>query len=286
MSKSKGNVVAPQDVIEKFSADAIRYWAATSKLGEDLAFQEKDLKTGQKFVNKLWNASKFTFSHLEDYDSKEATDKSVTETFDHWILTKLQIAIRDATEQFDKYEYAKAKASIEKFFWAEFCDQYLEIIKDRLYNAESRGKEARLSAQYAARQSILAVTTMMAPITPHITEEIYQLFFKDTESYQSIHKATWPKVELENIDSSCEEKGDLAIDVINSVRKFKSTNQLSLKTELASITIESKHQEQLSTLLDDLKAVTHAKEIIFAETVAETDSIETENFSIKLVIHQ
>ncbi len=281
MSKSKGNVIAPQEVVEKFSADAIRYWAATSKLGEDLPYQEKDVKTGQKFVNKLWNASKFSCMHLEDFEL--TAEQTVTQTFDHWLLTKLQKTIQDATVQFDNYEYAKAKATIEKFFWQDFCDQYLEIIKDRLYKPEERGDSERRSAQLALRESLYAVVKMMAPITPHITEEVYQLFFKKSEKYESVHASPWPTTKMENIDSSCEEKGDMAIDVINAIRKYKSTNQLSLKEELTSITLESSHQENFKGTIDDLKSVLHVKDILFQETLA-ADCVETENFQIKLVI--
>jgi valyl-tRNA synthetase len=291
MSKSKGNVIAPQDVIEKFSADAIRYWAATSKLGEDLPYLEKDVKTGHKFINKLWNAAKFTFSHLEDFDHKTTTIKTVTETFDHWILTKLQKAIQRATNHFDNYEYAKAKSAIEKFFWQDFCDQYLEIVKDRLYNQENRGEDARISAQFALRECIIAIIKMMAPITPHITEEIYQLFFKQNQerfqaTHKSIHQSSWPTIKLENIDTACEEKGDLAIEIINAVRKFKSTNQLSLKEELSNLIIDSSLQDHLSSLLPDLMAITHSKEIVFKEVSSKTNTIETENSQIKLLIQK
>lgn len=284
MSKSKGNVIAPQEVVEKFSADAIRYWAATSKLGEDLPYQEKDVKTGQKFVNKLWNASKFSCMHLEDFEL-DAKDNNLTEVFDHWILTKLQKAIQSATEYFDQYEYAKAKAAVEQFFWQEFCDLYLEIIKERLYKPEERGDAQRRSAQRALRESLYAVLKMMAPITPHITEEIYQLFFKEQEGHASVHLAAWPQVDLENVDISCEEKGDLAIDLITALRKYKSNNQLSLKEEIAKITIAAQHEGRLQGVLDDLKAVTHVKEIAFAETLTE-DALETENFKIKLIVQK
>lgn len=285
MSKSKGNVIAPQDVVEKYSADAIRYWAATSKLGEDLPYQEKDVKTGQKFVNKLWNASKFTCIHLEDFEL-EAKDNKVTEVMDHWLLTKLQKSIDEATKHFDNYEYAKAKAAIEKFFWQDYCDQYLEIVKDRLYKPEERGDSERRSAQMALRKSLYAVLRMMAPITPFIAEEIYQLFFKEQEGHKSVHIAGWPKGTFEDIDSESEEKGDIAIDIINATRKFKSANQLSLKEELSLITLESKHQGSLQGCLDDLKAVLHVGEFKFIEKVEADDAVETENFAMKILIQK
>ena len=285
MSKSKGNVIAPQDVVEKYSSDAIRYWAATSKLGEDLPYQEKDVKTGQKFVNKLWNAAKFSCIHLEDFEV-EAKDNKVTEVFDHWLLTKLQKTIDEATKHFDNYGYAKAKAAVEKFFWQNFCDQYLEIVKDRLYKPEERGDNERRSAQMALRESLYAVLRMMAPITPFITEEIYQLFFREQEGHKSVHITDWPQITLEDIDPGCEEAGDLAIDIINATRKFKSSNKLSLKEELASITLESKYQESLQGCLDDLKAVLHVKEFKFIDAVGSKDAVETESSGLKVLIEK
>ncbi|MBU0535901.1 MAG: valine--tRNA ligase, partial [Nanoarchaeota archaeon] len=131
MSKSKGNVVEPQEVISKFGADCLRFWAAGSKLGEDLPFMEKDLVTGKKMITKLWNASKFAITLLGEYTPEEPKK---LKTIDLWLLTKLNKIINQATESFDKYEYSKTKLESEKFFWQVLCDNYLEIIKDRLYN--------------------------------------------------------------------------------------------------------------------------------------------------------
>ncbi|MFC1686823.1 valine--tRNA ligase, partial [Nanoarchaeota archaeon] len=170
MSKSKGNVIAPQEVMNKYCADALRFWAAGSKLGEDLDYQEKDLVTGQKFVNKLWNASKFSLMHLKDY--KKSSSK-VTEVFDKWLLSKLNKLIEESTESFEKYEYSKTKSEVENFFWHTFCDYYLEISKDRLYNPDKRGIASKKSGQKVVYTTILSILKMMAPIMPHITEEIY-----------------------------------------------------------------------------------------------------------------
>ncbi|MBI2666548.1 class I tRNA ligase family protein [Candidatus Woesearchaeota archaeon] len=176
MSKSLGNIVEPQAMIQKYSADALRFWAAGSTLGDDLPFMEKDLVTGQKFVTKLWNASKFCLMHLEDYDA-HAQPTAVTEVFDRWMLSKLQKLIKECTETFEAYEYSRTKAAVENFFWHTLCDHYMEIVKDRLYNAQTRGVDARKSAQYVAYQSLLSVLKIVAPLMPHITEEIYQLYF-------------------------------------------------------------------------------------------------------------
>lgn len=272
MSKSKGNVVEPQVMIEKYSADALRFWAAGSKLGDDLPFKEKDLVTGMRFVNKLWNASKFSLEHLQDQG--EAT---VSEIMDQWLLSKLQRLIKTSTENFEKYEYSKAKAETEKFFMQIFCDNYLEIVKDRLYNPETRGEEARKSGQKALGKTLLSVLKLLAPIMPHITEEIYQLGFKEAKS---IHIGGWPTVQEELIDEKAEQVGDIVLDLIAAVRKWKSEQQLSLKEELKELIIAQEHKQLLASALEDLKAVTKVNKITFSNTTTQ----ETEKLKIKIEI--
>jgi len=193
MSKSKGNVIDPKEMIEKYSADALRFWASGSKLGDDLPFQEKDLVTGQKFTTKIWNSSKFAFMHLKDYKLKKPKN---LEVIDAWILSKLSNLVKESTENFMNYEYSHTKLETDKFFWHSFCDNYLEIVKDRVYNPDKRGKESRLSAQYGLYHTLLTIIKLMAPITPFITEELYHAFYKKYEKSKSIHNASWPSINL------------------------------------------------------------------------------------------
>jgi valyl-tRNA synthetase len=274
MSKSKGNVVEPRAMIDKYSADALRFMSAGCKLGDDFPFQEKDLVAGHKFVTKLWNASKFSIMHLEDYQKGE-----ITETFDKWLLSKLNKLIKESTESFESYEYSKSKSETDKFFWQIFCDQYLEIVKDRLYNPDIRGTQARVSGQNALYHALLNILKLTAPITPHITEEIYQLFFANKEEIKSVHKSLWPKFSQDLVDDKSELAGDLGIDIINTVRKYKSENQLSLKEEINEIVLISKEDEFLEmvkSIENDLKAVLKVKNILFEGKT----SLETEKFKI------
>ncbi len=283
MSKSLGNIIEPMDMIKKYSADALRFWAAGSKLGDDLPYQEKDLLTGQKFITKLWNASKFSLMHLEDYESG-----MITEVFDKWLLSKLNRLIKDSTESFEQYEYSKTKAEVENFFWHTFCDYYLEIVKDRLYNPDKRSKESRKSGQEALYVSLLTIIKMMAPIMPHITEEIYQLYFQDKENQTSIHLSAWPTINPQLIDEHIELKGDLGIDIIAAVRKYKSEQQVSLKEELSQLILvsgeaisdQTEFVEMIKSIEEDLKAVLKVKQIVFSGST----SLETEKFAIKVGI--
>jgi len=259
MSKSKGNVVEPQEVIEKYSADSLRFWAAGCRLGDDLPYMEKDLVTAQKFITKLWNASKFAMIHLEDYKSNKPKK---LEIIDRWILSKLSRIIEGSTESFSRYEYSRTRADVENFFWHEFCDNYLEIIKDRLYNPDRRGKEGRLSAQYGLCTTLSAILKMIAPIMPHITEEIYQLYFKKHEKAKSIHISLWPK--SEKTDDSAERIGDLAIYALQKARQAKSEKNLSLKTPLKDLSVKGKiSKEEFSLVKEDLMAATKTEKISY-----------------------
>ncbi len=203
--------------------------------------------------------------------------------FDKWLLSKLHKLIKTSTESFDSYEYSRTKAEVENFFWHTFCDQYLEISKDRLYNPDVRGAEARKSAQFALYESLLSILKMTAPIMPHVTEEIYHLYFAPKEKYPSIHISSWPEFAPDLIDEKSELAGDLGVDIINTVRKFKSENQLSLKEELSKIVLvseESGFQEMIKSIEKDLKAVLKCKEIVFFGKT----SLESEKFSVRIGI--
>ena len=262
MSKSKGNVVDPRETISKYSADALRFWAAGSKLGDDLPFQDKDLVTGGKFITKIWNASKFAFMHLEDYDFEKPAE---LEPLDRWILSKLSRIVQDSTENMMNYEYSHTKLGTETFFWHTFCDNYLELVKDRLYNHEMRGKEAKLSAQYGLYHSLLTIIKLMAPIMPFITEELYQLYFKNHEHAKSVHLTKWPSLDM--IDEHAEHVGDFVVAVVEFVRKEKTSKQLSLKAPVKKLTIKSKVEEKdFDGVEAEIKAATSAEQIVFEPT--------------------
>ena len=262
MSKSKGNVIDPREMIKKYSADSLRFWAAGSRLGDDLPFQEKDLATGHKFATKIWNASKFAFMHLADYKGQKPTK---LEMIDRWILSKLSRVVKESTENFMNYEYSHTKLAAETFFWHTFCDNYLEIIKDRIYNADKRGDEARLSAQYALYHTLLSIIKLMAPIMPFITEELYQLYYRKHENTKSIHLSKWPDIKM--VDEHAEHIGDFVVKVVEFARKQKTAKQLSLKTPIKKLTIKAKIEEKdFDDVEAEIKAATNAEHIIFEPT--------------------
>ena len=261
MSKSKGNIIEPQHVIQQYSADALRYMAASSKLGDDLPYQEKDVKTGQKTVTKLWNASKFVLMNLEGYDGKEGEKRLV----DRWAETKLHKLIKQATEYFETYQFARAKLDTDSFFWKTFCDNYLELVKGRLYNEEG---EAKKGAQATLREILETTLTLFAPILPFITEEIYQQVGEG-----SIHTSAWPQYNPEKVDESAEKVGDVLVQIVEEVRKTKSQAQVSMKTPVKRLYISADIEEKdVEDIRDEIESTTSAEEIVFKKGTFEVDA--------------
>ena len=270
MSKSKGNVIDPKDMINKYSSDALRFWAASCRLGDDLWFSEKEFVSGQRTVTKLWNAARFAIMHLEDYDSKKPEK---LELMDKWMLSRLSEVIKTATGAFENCEYIQAKLETEKFFWQDLCNNYLEIIKDRMYSPEKYSKNSRKSAQFTLYKSLLSVLKLFSPIMPHITEECYHLYFAGREKKRSIHEGGWPQYEKELADREAEQTGNLAVQVISAVRKYKSSSNMSLKAEISKLVIGcGKAEEKKLKLVEaDIKAATKAKELAFGKGKIKID---------------
>ena len=253
MSKSRGNAIWADDLIEKYGVDAFRYWVGSASLGSDIPFKEQELVAGKKFLTKIWNASRFVFMHLKNYKLRKPKK---LEAIDSWILYKLSDTLENVKTFYEKYNIAEARKKAEIFFWHDFADNYLEIIKDRIYNGTPRGKK---SAKYTLYICLLLILKMMAPITPFITEEIYQKYFKKSEKDKSIHISTWPKIDIK-INKKIEKSGNLFIKILAKVRKEKAKAQKSLKAEII-LTIDKKTQKELKPFINDLIAVTKAKEI-------------------------
>lgn len=252
MSKSKGNVIEPQAVIQKFGADALRFWAASSKLGNDLDYQEKDLVSGKKFITKLINASKFVFMNLEDYNYTKPKKLEIT---DKLFLLKLNNLIKEVTNSFENYDYSKARLDVENFFWNMFANNYLEIVKKRIYQGKGDSKK---SAQYVLYNSLLDLIKLIAPIMPFVTEEIYQEHFRKKEKEKSIHISNWPKeMKIIQVDENI---FDLMIEILEKVRQEKSQAKKSIKSEII-LSLDKKDYTKLKDVLEDLKAVTNAVEI-------------------------
>lgn len=259
ISKSKNNAnTSPKAIIDRHSADTVRYWAATAKLGTDTFFDEGELDGVKRFINKLWNASKFTISHLKDYSIE---NEMRLLPVDKWIIERSKETMQAAEKYLDQYELGLARHEIDLFFWRDFCDYYLEIVKDRLYKPEVHGKLERAGAQYALYISLLMILKLYAIFTPHLTDHIYQLFYKERESFQSLHQMRWCEIRV--IKDNYLMFGDALKAVISDVRKYKSENSLSMKAEIETVKVECPMAliEMFYDNKNDIIACCNAKEI-------------------------
>ena len=251
MSKSKGTGIQPKNILEEYGADALRYWAASSKLGSDMDYQEQDLVAGKKLLNKLANASNFVFMNLEDFDGKKP---KTLEEIDKLFLEKINELITVCTNHFGKYEYSKAKSEVDRFFWNMFCDNYLEIVKTRVYKGSGNKKK---SAQYTLYKSLLAILKLFSPIIPFVTEHIYQEHFKKREKPKSIHTSSWPKPENKK---SKENNLNTFLNLLSKIRQEKTKNKKAMNAEI-NLTISKEDHNKIKEMIKDLKDVTNTKEI-------------------------
>jgi valyl-tRNA synthetase len=257
ISKSKNNAaVSPPALIEAHSADAIRYWAANAKLGTDTFFDAEELTISSRLINKLWNASKFCFVQLGDYapDGNEAFLP-----IDLWILERLQDTTNKASKALDEYEIGSARHHIDAFFWNDFCDNYLELVKERVYQPEKHGAAEKKSGQAALYKVLIGVLELYAPYIPHITEYLYQTYYRNFESESSVHLRTWSK--HRPTDEVLLKFGEEIKTSIVEARRYKSEHNLSMKSPMPILelrcTVETEALYELT--LNDLKACTHAE---------------------------
>lgn len=260
ISKSKNNAYSsPKELIERHSADALRYWAAGAKLGTDTMFSEDELKMSKRLLTKLWNASSFCIMHLQDFNG---TNPSEILPIDQWIIEKTKMLEGSVTENLNQYEIGIAKQEIDEFFWNDFCDNYLEIVKDRLYKPEVHGALERLSGQYALYTVLLEILKLYAIYIPYITEEIYQSYYKNFEKSISIHTMQW-NMKSDTKNESILSFGENIKRIIGEVRKYKSERNLSLKENISILNINVSESEKgyMEKTLKDIKACTRAEKI-------------------------
>jgi valyl-tRNA synthetase len=227
MSKSKGNVVVPTDLLDKYGTDAVRYWATSARLGVDTALDEQQMAIGRRLAIKLLNATKFALSRLGD--SGTSSDSSAElDALDAAMLTRLCEVVTDATEAFTSYEHARALDRIEKFFWT-FCDDYVELVKVRAY---SDGPGAA-SARRALDLALSTLLRLFAPFIPYATEETWSWWHDG-----SIHAAPWPTTaEFDGTTSSTPQLLDEVATVLGEVRRAKTIAKVGMRAKVATVKV-------------------------------------------------
>ena len=257
MGKSKGNALDPAALIEKHSADALRYWTAGAKLGTDTLFSEKELDGAKRFLTKLWNAAKFVFARLSDYAPDGAAPILPA---DRWILARCAEAAEKAAALLRVYEPGPARREIDALFWHDFCDDYLELVKDRLYKPEIYGEAARRSAQAALYGAFLCILKLYAIYVPHITEHLYGLYFRRFEGALSIHRLRWDAPA--EPDDALLRFGAILHEALSAARRYKAERGLSHKAPLPCLTLPRGEAESwLRETEPDLRACTAAERV-------------------------
>jgi len=236
MSKSKGNVVTPLALLEEHGSDGVRYWAASARPATDTAFDTNQMRVGRRLAIKVLNASKFALSGAEP---QGRVDRPV----DRALLRNLGALVREATEAFESYDYARALQRTEAFFW-RFCDDYLELVKGRRYGEQ--GPEAAASANAALTSAVWVLLRLLAPFLPFVTEEVWSWWRTG-----SIHAAPWPTSQeldalladaSENTRASDQAAYEWATDVLFDVRKQRSEAKQPLKVPITKVTIRAESE--------------------------------------------
>ena len=259
MSKSKGNVVVPVDLLEQYGADAVRYWAASGRPGTDTAFDEQQMKIGRRLAIKILNASKFVLSF--DADGAGAGGEGggeITETLDRSMLHNLADLVEAATRAFEAFDYARALERTESFFWG-FTDDHLELVKARAYG--ERGPAAAASAQAALREALATLQKLFAPFLPFVAEEVWRWWHRS-----SVHASAWPDPHRlrELAAGSGSGPSAVASAVLSEVRRAKSEARRPLRTPVVRTTVTdaANRLALLAEVADDVRAAGRIRELV------------------------
>jgi valyl-tRNA synthetase len=259
ISKSRGGgPVSPIEMINQYSADAVRYWTASTGLGKDSIINEEKIQAGAKLVTKLWNVARFSQRFVGGVEGPTECEPPLLALSDRWILSRTQRLVRQVTELLRAYEFAAAKNAVEVFFWKTLADNYLEMCKLPLYEEDSAG------ARYTLHCVLLTTLKLLAPFLPYVTEEIYRALFAAGEETASIHRADWPVADETLIDELAEAVGDAIVDIATAVRRFKTENQLHLGAELERLQVAARDPalcEALRQATADIRSVTRSRRI-------------------------
>ncbi len=271
ISKSKGNAPTdPREMIEAHGADATRYWALSATLGNDYVYNEDDLKQGRRLCVKLWNASKLAQNHLQGFDRSAAVADPLP--VDTAIRALLADTVRKASTDLDRYEFGIAKGVIEKFFWNEFCDNYLEMIKNRLYDESEEGAAAREAARAGLYDVLYGVIRLLTPFTPHVAEAVHQALFRPGEDVVSIGRAPWPAAEAPEGAVEAIAAWQAGVAVLTTVRRWRSEEKVSPGKPLGRVAVRAHPDvaEKAAALDADIRAAAR----IEALEITPDDSLE------------
>ena len=271
MSKSLKNYVAAPEVLNKFGSDATRQWAAGGgATGSDIPFRWPDVEYGKRFLVKLWNVSSFASKLLNDYAPSKS--ECALQPLDKWVLSKAEKLTKTVTEAMEKCQFNIAVEEIRNFMWHSFCDCYVEAVKDRLYRSETYGETKKAGAQYALYEVLYRILQLLAPVTPHLTEEIYQTMYAEHKGCRSLQVSPWPEFKQALADEQAEKRGDLIIAIISEVRREKAEKHLPLNAQVKKLTVYAGDSETANVILSGTEDITGTCKVASFEVLAEKGS--------------
>jgi valyl-tRNA synthetase len=263
MSKSKGNGTDPEEPINKFGVDALRYWFATAPIGTNMPYIEDEVKRGSKLLTKLWNVARFTLGNLEDFDpAGEMPAISSRPIEDRWVLFELNKTVAEVRKNLDRYDTVNARAAIDTFFWDVLCDQYIEFIKDRFWSPEKYGAESKIAAQWTLWTVLRAIIGLYAPFIPFLTEELWQKVYQPYEGGKTLHLTDYPSV-MPEYDTDVADM-QYAIDTVHAVRGLRTERKIGNGAKLETLTVSREVPESLYELI---KSAARANSIVAGDTV-------------------
>lgn len=289
----------PMEMIERYSADALRYWASSTSPGKDSVISEEKIQAGARLITKLWNVARFSERFFQPAPKNDGLSGSTggvenssdlslllehASPADRWILSRLQSLIVRTTMLMRAYDYAAGKNEIEMFFWRDLADNYLEMCKQRLYLGEGQGFE---TARLTLREVILKMLKLFAPFFPFVTDEIYINLFAAMEGEKSIHLSSWPSADPQLQSAEAEVFGELLVEIATAVRRYKSEHNLSLGIELDAVQLAAEEVEiceMLRSSAEDLKSITRARSIDVTSSFSPEAVILPSDASIRIAI--
>lgn len=258
ISKSQGNSnIIPENLLQNYSADAVRFWTASGSPGQDIAFSENQLKIGQKLVTKLWNAFRFLVEHNISKQPEPQEYGSINE----WILSQSSTCMQAYQKLLDAYEIHLALERVEQFFWHDFCDNYLELIKDQLFKPERYTQQEVTATRWTLYTVGLRILQLYAPYIPYITDALYQTIYKQHETHASIHQTEYDARVWQFSESVT--LMEHVLTVVHHVRSLKTEKKLSLKTPLKELHIYASDeiQKSLKKLEPTIQGISQAEAI-------------------------
>lgn len=285
MSKSRGNVIDPMEIIEKYGADVLRFTLASlTTPGKNLLLGEEKIEGMRNFANKLWNASKFVISNIRGFENIEKKDiKSCSlNLWDRWILSRLNRTIRDVEKYLEKYNFSLASKIIYNFFWGEYCDWYIESVKSRIYSPES--EEDKKTALYILWFVLEKYLRLLHPFMPFVTEKIWQNIPHKGKSIMVSNIAEFDRTKL---DSDAENRIEVIFDITSEIRKIRSELNIkpSSKIKVSIKTEDSYKSEIIKQQSKDICSLAKLASLEFVDHIGKKGYIKTTAGGIDIYIY-